>query len=107
MNNCFGITQAARQIGCSERWLREAPKKGKIPTARRDVNGWRTYTQEDIDIIKALLIGQSPNTSISKASSRAVSSGPPIITLSEVIARLEYIETRLREIELIIEREEQ
>jgi len=50
------VCRAARELGCSERWLREAEKQGKIPMARRDLNGWRVYTEEDIERLKALLI---------------------------------------------------
>ncbi len=50
------LSRAARELGCSERWLREAEKREKIPKARRDLNGWRVYTQEDIEEIKKLLV---------------------------------------------------
>ncbi|HUU63668.1 MAG TPA: MerR family transcriptional regulator [Dehalococcoidia bacterium] len=53
------VSKAARQVGCSERWLRQAEKQGKIPTARRDLNGWRVYTEEDIEKLKSLLIPES------------------------------------------------
>ena len=56
MESVMMVSQVARQIGRSERWLREAEKQGKIPTARRDLNGWRVYTEEDIEKLKALLI---------------------------------------------------
>ena len=50
------VSKAARLVGCSERWLRETEKQGRIPIARRDLNGWRVYTEEDIERLKALLI---------------------------------------------------
>jgi DNA-binding transcriptional MerR regulator len=50
------VAEAARHIGRSERWLREAERKGKIPRARRDLNGWRVYTGEDLERLKALLV---------------------------------------------------
>ncbi len=50
------VCEAARLIGCSERWLREAEKKGKIPRAKRDLNDWRVYTDEDIEAIKTILL---------------------------------------------------
>lgn len=56
MNN-MRVSEAARVLGCSEKWLREAERKGKIPTARRDLNGWRVYTDEDIDKIRRLILG--------------------------------------------------
>ncbi len=42
------VNQAARELGISEAWLRRAEKSGRIPEARRDVNGWRVYTEEDV-----------------------------------------------------------
>jgi len=50
------VSKAARQLGCSERWLREAEKEARIPKARRNFNGWRVYTAEDIAKLKELLI---------------------------------------------------
>lgn len=52
----INVSEAARQIGCSERWLRDAEAKGKIPKAKRDINNWRVYTNEDINKIKSMLI---------------------------------------------------
>lgn len=52
----FTVSEAARELGRSERWLREAERKGKIPKARRDLNSWRVYTQEDIELLKELLV---------------------------------------------------
>ena len=52
----FTVSNAARELGCSERWLREAEKKGKIPIARRNLNGWRVYLPEDIEKIIELLV---------------------------------------------------
>jgi DNA-binding transcriptional MerR regulator len=56
MQQGLTVSEAARQICRSERWLREAERKGKIPTARRDLNGWRVYTEEDLEKLKALLV---------------------------------------------------
>lgn len=44
MKNTFRVSEVARELQPSERWLREAEKKGKIPKAKRDLNGWRVYT---------------------------------------------------------------
>lgn len=49
------ISEIAREIGWSERWLRDAEAKGRIPRARRDLNGWRVYTKEDISRIEEIL----------------------------------------------------
>lgn len=56
MNRVLHVSEAARELGCSERWLRSAEAKGKIPKARRDLNGWRVYTQEDIARLLKLLV---------------------------------------------------
>ena len=45
------IGETAWRIGCSERWLRDAEKRGIIPKARRDLNGVRYYTPEDVSHI--------------------------------------------------------
>lgn len=50
------VSQAARALGRSERWLREAEKSAKIPKARRDLNNWRVYTKDDLERLKALLV---------------------------------------------------
>ena len=52
----INVSEAARQIGCSEKWLRDAEAKGKIPRAKRDVNNWRVFSELDIKVIKALLL---------------------------------------------------
>ena len=44
----FSISQAARQLGLSAEWLREGERRGSLPKARRDRNGHRVYSQEDI-----------------------------------------------------------
>jgi DNA-binding transcriptional MerR regulator len=56
MDRTLTVSQAARELGCSEKWLRNSEVKGKIPKARRDINGWRIYTIEDIEKIKRLLV---------------------------------------------------
>lgn len=62
MGKILTVSEAAREIYRSERWLRNAERKGKIPKARRDLNGWRVYTPEDIAKLKGLLVGsEKPN----------------------------------------------
>ena len=58
MNSIIRVSEAARRIGRSERWLRNAEAKDKIPRARRDLNNWRVYTEEDIKRIEAIIIPQ-------------------------------------------------
>ena len=59
MERILRVSEAARRLSCSERWLRDAEAKGKIPKARRDLNNWRIYTEEDVQRITALLIPKS------------------------------------------------
>lgn len=56
MERVLTVSEAARQLGRSERWLREAEARGKIPKARRDLNGWRVYTEGDLERLRQLLV---------------------------------------------------
>ena len=62
MDRFLTVSEVARRIGRSEKWLREAEVKGKIPKARRDLNNWRVYTEEDIKHIMVLLIPEKENS---------------------------------------------
>ena len=62
MQSILNVSQAARQLERSERWLRDAERKGKIPKARRDLNGWRVYTPEDIAKLRELIVGSVNRT---------------------------------------------
>jgi len=62
MEKTLTVSEAARELGRSERWLRDAERKGKIPKAKRDYNGWRVYRQEDIAQLKGLLLGSRNQT---------------------------------------------
>ena len=55
MDRVFRVSEAARQLGISAEWLRDAERRGKIPIARRDLNRWRIYTDEDMSKLKQLL----------------------------------------------------
>ena len=44
----FTISEAARELGLSAEWLRQGEKRGSLPPARRDRNGYRSYTAEDL-----------------------------------------------------------
>jgi DNA-binding transcriptional MerR regulator len=46
------VTDVARELGCSKNWLRPAESRGRIPEARRDLNRWRWYTEEDLETIR-------------------------------------------------------
>ena len=45
----YSISEAARELGLSAEWLRQGEKRGSLPPARRDRNGYRFYTAEDIE----------------------------------------------------------
>lgn len=45
----YRISEAARELGISAEWLRAGEKRGFFPPARRDRNGHRYYTREDVD----------------------------------------------------------
>jgi len=64
MERILTVSQAAREIGRSEKWLRTAEAKGKIPAARRDMNGWRVYTLEDVAKLRELLLGSGNTTEV-------------------------------------------
>jgi hypothetical protein len=59
MSKVFTVSEAARELRRSERWLRDAERTGKIPRAKRDLNNWRVYTEEDIADIHELLSGSA------------------------------------------------
>ncbi len=58
------VSEAARELGRSEKWLRNAERNGKIPKARRDLNGWRVYTPDDIAKLRELIVGSRNFTEI-------------------------------------------
>ena len=48
----YSISEAARKLSLSAEWLREGEKRGVLPLARRDRNGYRYYTQADIERLR-------------------------------------------------------
>jgi DNA-binding transcriptional MerR regulator len=44
----YGITETARILDLSAEWLRQGERRGSLPKAKRDRNGHRYYTDEDI-----------------------------------------------------------
>ena len=50
------VNEVARILGCSETWLRRAENRAHIPKARRDLNGWRVYTEEDVAVLRNILL---------------------------------------------------
>ena len=48
----FSVSEAARELGLSADWLRRGEKEGSLPTAKRDRNGYRYYTTDDIERLR-------------------------------------------------------
>ena len=48
----YRISEAARELGISAEWLRIGERRGFFPPARRDRNGHRYYTPEDIERLR-------------------------------------------------------
>jgi DNA-binding transcriptional MerR regulator len=48
----YTISEAARELGLSAEWLRQGEKRGSLPAAKRDRNGYRYYTKADIARLK-------------------------------------------------------
>jgi hypothetical protein len=55
----FHIGKAARLIGCTPEYLRTLEREGRIPAARRDLNG-RIYSEFDIALLRSMGIGSRP-----------------------------------------------
>ena len=55
----FHIGEAARRIGCTPEHLRTLEREGRIPAARRDLNG-RIYSEFDIALLRSMGIGSRP-----------------------------------------------
>jgi DNA-binding transcriptional MerR regulator len=53
------ISEAARQLGVTPHHLRVLEWQGRIPPARRDLNG-RVYSPFDIALLREMGIGQHP-----------------------------------------------
>jgi DNA-binding transcriptional MerR regulator len=52
------ISQAADELGVTPSWLRFGERLGALPLARRTPSGWRYYTQEDIERLRRLGVGE-------------------------------------------------
>ena len=48
----YTISEAARELGLSAEWLRQGEKRGSLPPAKRDRNGYRYYLAEDIERLR-------------------------------------------------------
>jgi DNA-binding transcriptional MerR regulator len=52
LGKTYSISEAARELGLSAEWLRQGEKRGSLPLARRDRNGYRYYTPQDIERLR-------------------------------------------------------
>jgi DNA-binding transcriptional MerR regulator len=52
------ISEAADELGVTRGWLRFGERLGALPLARRNPNGWRYYTLEDIERLRRLGVGE-------------------------------------------------
>jgi DNA-binding transcriptional MerR regulator len=52
------ISRAAEALGVTPSWLRFGERLGVFPPARRAPNGWRFYTEADIEVLRGLGVGQ-------------------------------------------------
>ncbi len=48
----YSISQAARELELSAEWLREGEKRGSLPKAKRDRNGYRIYSESDLERLR-------------------------------------------------------
>jgi DNA-binding transcriptional MerR regulator len=53
------IAEAAKQLGVTPHHLRMLEWQGRIPPARRDLNG-RIYSELDISLLKSIGVGSRP-----------------------------------------------
>lgn len=55
----FHISEAARRLSVTPKHIRVLERDGRIPLARRDLNG-RIYTEFDIALLKSMGVGSRP-----------------------------------------------
>ena len=60
MDDVIHIGQAAELLGVTPEHLRTLERTGRIPPARRDLNG-RIYSEFDIALLRALGVGVRPS----------------------------------------------
>jgi len=53
------ISEAAQQLGVTPKHLRLLEREGRIPPARRDING-RIYSEFDLALLRGMGVGQRP-----------------------------------------------
>ncbi len=53
------IKEASAKLEISPDWLRELERQGRIPPAKRDLNGHRRYSEDEIKQLQEVLYGKS------------------------------------------------
>lgn len=48
----YSVSQVARELGLSADWMRRGERRGSFPPAKRDRNGYRYYTYEDLERLR-------------------------------------------------------
>ena len=51
--------EVARLVSRHPDTIRSYEARGILPTPRRDPSGWRTYSEQDLALIKAILSGEA------------------------------------------------
>jgi hypothetical protein len=59
MSGEFHIGEAARRLGVTPQHIRMLEWEGRIPRARRDLNG-RIYTPFDVELLRSMGVGSHP-----------------------------------------------
>lgn len=59
MKSGVHISEAARRLKVTPHYLRALEVEGKIPPARRDLNG-RIYSASDLELLRSLGVGRRP-----------------------------------------------
>jgi DNA-binding transcriptional MerR regulator len=59
VDSVWHISEAARRLGVTPHHLRVLEWQGRIPPARRDLNG-RVYTELDIALLRSMGVGRRP-----------------------------------------------
>jgi DNA-binding transcriptional MerR regulator len=60
MERYVHISEAAKELGVNPQYLRILEWEGRIPPARRDLNG-RIYSEDDLALLQALGVGSRPS----------------------------------------------
>ncbi len=54
----YSISEAAEALAVTPSWLRFGERLGALPLARRTPAGWRFYTEEDLERLRRLGVGE-------------------------------------------------